>query len=64
MCSQFEHEVAHLFATTEASYAIPSDLSDEEASDWPRPAKRCYNRRTVDVREVVNGPMYELSTGC
>ena len=28
------------------------------------PAKRGGNKRTVDVREVVNGLMYILSTGC
>lgn len=45
----------------------PSDLTDEE---WalvkpviPR-AKRGGNKRTVNVREVVNGLMYVLSTGC
>ena len=45
----------------------PSDLTDEE---WalvkpgiPR-AKRGGNKRTVDVREVINGLMYVLSTGC
>ena len=45
----------------------PSDLTDEE---WalakphiPR-AKRGGNKRTVDVREVMNGLMYVLSTGC
>jgi transposase len=45
----------------------PSDLTDEE---WalvkptiPR-AKRGGNKRTVDMREVVNGLMYVLSTGC
>ena len=45
----------------------PSDLTDEE---WAHvaplipPAKRGGNKRTVDVREVVNGLMYILSTGC
>src|SRR5438270_10126717 len=45
----------------------PSDLTDEE---WAlvKPAiphaKRGGNKRTVDVREVVNGLMYVLSTGC
>ncbi len=45
----------------------PSDLTDEE---WALikplipPAKRGGNKRTVDVREVVNGLMYILSTGC
>ncbi len=45
----------------------PSDLSDEE---WalvgpliPR-AKRGGNKRTVVEREIVNGLMYVLSTGC
>ena len=45
----------------------PSDLTDEEwaliSSLIPR-AKRGGNKRTVDVREVVNGLMYVLSTGC
>jgi transposase len=41
----------------------PSDLTDEDAPVIPR-AKRGGNKRTVDVREVVNGLMYVLSTGC
>ena len=45
----------------------PSDLTDEEwsllKSEIP-PARRGGNKRTVDVREVVNGLMYVLSTGC
>lgn len=45
----------------------PSDLTDAEwalvASLIP-PAKRGGNKRMVDVREVVNGLMYILSTGC
>jgi transposase len=45
----------------------PSDLTDEE---WPhvkpliRRSKRGGNRRHVDEREIVNGLMYILSTGC
>jgi len=45
----------------------PSDLTDEE---WALikplipPAKRGGGKRTVDMREVVNGLMYVLSTGC
>ena len=45
----------------------PSDLTDDE---WGLirplipPAKRGGNKRTVDEREVVNGLMYILSTGC
>ena len=45
----------------------PSDLTDEEwaLSEPLIPAgKRGGNRRTVNVREVVNGLMYVLSTGC
>lgn len=44
----------------------PSDLTDEEwALIGPLipPAKRGGNKRTVDVREVVNGVMYVLSAG-
>jgi len=45
----------------------PSDLTDEEWS-WVEPgippAKRGGRRREVDVREVLNGVMYVLSTGC
>ena len=45
----------------------PSDLTDEEWAllqlEIP-PARRGGNKRTVDVREVVNGLMYVLSTGC
>jgi transposase len=45
----------------------PSDLTDEEWSLLkpliPR-AKRGGGKRTVDMREVVNGVMYVLSTGC
>jgi transposase len=45
----------------------PSDLTDEEWAlvrpEIPR-SKRGGNKRTVDVREVMNGLMYVLSTGC
>ena len=45
----------------------PSDVTDEEwaflAPGIP-PAKRGGNKRTVDLREIVNGLMYILSTGC
>ena len=45
----------------------PSDLTDAEwACIEPLipPAKRGGNKRTVDVREVINGLMFVLSTGC
>lgn len=45
----------------------PRDLTDEEwGHSAPRipPARRGGRRREVDVREVVNGVMYIVSTGC
>jgi transposase len=45
----------------------PSDLTDEEwalVEPFIPPAKRGGNKRTVNVRAVVNGLMYVLSTGC
>jgi transposase len=45
----------------------PSDLTDEEwalIGSLIPPAKKGGNKRTVDVRAVVNGVMYILSTGC
>jgi transposase len=45
----------------------PSDLTDDEWT-WIRPlippAKRGGNKRTVVERDLVNGLMYILSTGC
>ena len=45
----------------------PSDLTDlewEEIEPLIPPPKRGGGKRTVDMREVVNGVMYVLSTGC
>jgi transposase len=45
----------------------PSDLTDAEwalAAPLIPPAKRGGRRRTVEVREVLNGILYVLSTGC
>ena len=45
----------------------PSDLTDEEwwlVGPLIPAAKRGGNKRMIDVREVVNGIMYILSTGC
>jgi transposase len=45
----------------------PSDLTDEE---WAHvaplipPGKQGNSKRRVDLREIVNGLMYVLSTGC
>src|ERR1700720_1194079 len=45
----------------------PSDLTDEEWGHLEHlipPAKRGGRRREIDEREVVNGLLYVLSTGC
>lgn len=45
----------------------PSDLTHEEwavVAPLIPPAKRGGNKRRVDVREIVNGLLYVLSTGC
>jgi transposase len=45
----------------------PSDLTEEEwglIKPLIPPAKRGGNKRTVSEREIVNGLMYILSTGC
>jgi transposase len=45
----------------------PSDLTDDEwalVAPLIPPAKPGGNKRTVDLREVMNGVMYVLSTGC
>jgi transposase len=45
----------------------PSDLTDEEwtcIAQLIPPAKRGGNKRSVNVREIANGLMYILSTGC
>ena len=45
----------------------PSDVTDEEwrlIEPLIPPAKRGGGKRTSDMREVLNGLMYVLSTGC
>ena len=45
----------------------PSDLTDAEwtlVEPFIPPARRGGRRRTVDVREVLNGLLYVLATGC
>ena len=45
----------------------PSDLTGEEwllVKPLIPPARRGGRKREVDIREVVNGVMYVLSTGC
>ncbi len=49
------------------SLRYPSDLTDEEwalVAPLIPPAKRGGNKRIVNIREVVNGLMYVLATGC
>ena len=45
----------------------PTDLTDDEwalVDPLIPPAKRGGNKRSVNMREVVNGLMYILGTGC
>ena len=45
----------------------PTDLTDAEWGEvqpWIPPARPGGNKRTVEIREVVNGVMYVLGTGC
>ena len=54
-----------LYDRSELRY--PSDLTDAEwalVAPLIPPAKPGGNKRTVNIREVVNGLMYVLSTGC
>jgi transposase len=59
------NENRHRYDRSKLRY--PSDLTDVE---WTLikplipPAKRGGNKRTVVMREVINGLMYILSTGC
>ena len=50
-----------------AGLRYPSDLTEAEwalAALFIPPAKRGGRKRTVDVREVLNGAFYVLATGC
>jgi transposase len=50
-----------------AGQRYPSDLTDAEwalVAPLIPPAKRGGRHRTVDIREVLNGIFYVLSTGC
>lgn len=57
----------HRRAADRRGLRYPSDLTDAEwalvEAEIP-PAKRGGRRRTVNVREVLNGIFYVLSTGC
>ena len=50
-----------------AGLRYPSDLTDAEwalVEPFVPPARRGGRRRTVDVREVLNGIFHVLATGC
>jgi len=57
----------HRRAADRRGLRYPSDLSDAEwalVEPMIPPAKRGGRRREVNVREVLNGIFYVLSTGC
>ena len=57
----------HRRAADRRGLRYPSDLTDAEwalVAPMIRPAKRGGRPRTVDVREVLNGIVYVLATGC
>jgi transposase len=57
----------HRRAADRRGLRYPSDLTDAEwalVAPMVPPAKRGGRRRSVDVREVLNGIFYVLSTGC
>jgi transposase len=57
----------HRRARDRKGLRYPSDLSDAEwalVARLIRPAKRGGRPRSVNVREVLNGIFYVLSTGC
>ena len=57
----------HRQAYERAGLRYPSDLTDAEwalVEPFIPPARRGGRQRTVDVREVLNGILYVLATGC
>jgi transposase len=57
----------HRRAADRKTLRYPSDLTDAEwalVAPLIPPAKRGGRRRSVNVREVLNGIFYVLSTGC
>ncbi len=57
----------HRRAADRRGLRYPSDLTDAEwtlVEPMIPPAKRGGRKRSVDVREVLNGIFYVLSTGC
>jgi transposase len=59
--------VDHRRAADRRGLRHPSDMTDDEwalVAPLIRPAKRGGRPRTVNIREVLNGVFYVLSTGC
>jgi transposase len=57
----------HRLAADRRGLRYPSDLNDAEwalVAPLIPPARRGGRRRSVDVREVLNGIFYVLATGC
>ena len=57
----------HRVACDRRGLRYPSDLSDAEwalIAPFVPPARRGGRKRHVDMREVLNGIFYVLSTGC
>ncbi len=57
----------HRRAARRPGLRYPSDLTDAEwalVEPLIPPGKRGGRRRQVDVREILNGLLYVLSTGC
>src|SRR3954463_4189038 len=64
-CPMWTVEQRQIYDRTGLRY--PSDLTDEEwalVEPFIPPAKRGGRKRPVDVREVLNGILYVLATGC
>jgi hypothetical protein len=56
-----------LAAADRSGFRYPSDLIDAEwaiIEPMIPPAKHGGRKRTIDVREILNGIFYVLSTGC
>ena len=57
----------HRRAAERREFRYPSDLTDAEwalIASFVPPARRGGRRREVDMRQVLNGVFYVLSTGC
>ena len=65
--ARFEQVFAGRADYDRSGQRYPSDLTNEEWTLIEKiipPAKRGGNKRTIDIRRVVDGLVYVLSTGC